>query len=157
MKNRKALIPGTFDPVTNGHLALIAAAASLFDEVTVCILVNPEKQCMFDEKTRIDALKAATKEIENVEIAVFHGMTADYAKEIGSDVIVRGIRDEKDVAYELEMAEFNFRRTGIKTLLLPAAPDMRGVSSTKAREMLSSGRMPRDALPTGVPEILDKS
>ncbi len=154
MKSKKALLPGTFDPVTRGHLALIEAAAALFDEVTVCILINPEKHCMFAEATRMDALKAAVKGLDNVTIASFHGMTADYAKEIGADAIVRGIRNEKDAVYELEMADFNFRRTGIKTVFFPAPQELRALSSTKARESLLSGEMPEASLPLGVLEIL---
>lgn len=154
MKSKKALVPGTFDPVTKGHLALIEAAAALFDEVTVCILINPEKHCMFDEETRKEALKAAARGLDNVTIASCHGMTADYAKEIGADVIVRGIRNEKDTVYELEMADFNFRRTGVKTLFFPAPQELRALSSTQIRESLLSGEMPEDSLPLGVSEIL---
>lgn len=156
MKSKKALVPGTFDPVTRGHLALIEAAAALFDKVTVCILINPEKHCMFDEDTRKKALKAAVRGLDNVTIASCHGMTADYAKEIGADAIVRGIRDEKDAVYELEMADFNLRRTGVKTVFFPAPPELRTLSSTQARESLLSGEMPETSLPAGVPEILQR-
>ena len=154
MKSKKALMPGTFDPVTRGHLAIIEAAAALFDEVTVCILINPEKHCMFDEATRMEALKAAVKGLDNVTIASCHGMTADYAKEIGADAIVRGIRNEKDTAYELEMADFNLRRTGVRTVFFPAPRELCALSSTKAREKLLSGEMPDTSLPVGVLDIL---
>jgi len=154
MKSKKALVPGTFDPVTMGHLALIETAAELFDTVTVCILINPEKHCMFDEKTRLEALKAALKGFENVNITSYHGMTADYAEEIGADAIVRGIRNEKDTVYELEMANFNFHRSGVKTIFFPAPEEMSDLSSTQVREMLKSGILPEESLPSGVPEIL---
>ena len=79
---------------------------------------------------------------------------ARYANEIGADAIVRGIRDEKDTVYELEMADFNLRRTGVKTVFFPAPPELRTLSSTQARESLLSGKMPETSLPAGVPEIL---
>lgn len=154
MKSKKALIPGTFDPVTKGHLVLIETAAAIFDEVTVCILINPEKHCMFDEKTRIKALKAAVEGLDNVTISSYHGMTADYAAEIGAAAIVRGIRNEKDAVYELEMADFNFRRTGVKTIFFPAPEGMRDLSSTQAREKLEAGELADELLPQGVHAIL---
>lgn len=146
-----ALIPGSFDPVTIGHMALIETAASLFDRVVVCILVNPDKTTYFDEETRMALLRAATAAYPNVVVEASHGMTADYATAIGADCIVRGVRTEADVAYELEMAEFNCKRSGIQTILLPAVHDLVGISSTAVRAKLNdkedlSAWMPKEAI-----------
>ena len=155
MMNRKqALIPGTFDPVTLGHLAVIRTAANIFEKITVCILVNPDKQCMFDEETRVRALKIAVAEFSNVGVAISHGMTADFAKEIGAGTIVRGIRNAEDAAYELDMAEFNRKRTGVETLLLPAPEELRRISSTAVRAMLKEGKSPSELLPDGIWDLL---
>lgn len=154
MHIRRALIPGTFDPVTLGHLSVIRTASLLFDEVTVCILVNPEKTCMFDEQTRVEALKIALRELSNVKIDVSHHMTADYAKEIGAEFIVRGIRNAEDAAYELEMADFNRKRTGVETIWLPTPAELRTISSTYARTAIQSGSTLAGLLPDGVAELL---
>lgn len=154
MHIRRALIPGTFDPVTLGHLSVIRTASLLFDEVTVCILVNPEKTCMFDEQTRVEALKIALRELSNVKIDVSHHMTADYAKEIGAEFIVRGIRNAEDAAYELEMADFNRKRTGVETIWLPTPAELRTISSTYVRTAIQSGSTLAGLLPDGVAELL---
>lgn len=154
MNIKRALVPGTFDPVTRGHLAVIRMAAGIFEQVTVCILVNPDKVCMFDEQVRVQALKAATAGLANVKIAVSHGMTADFAKEIDAGVIVRGIRNVHDAAYEIEMAEFNRKRTGVETLLLPAPAELSGLSSTAVRAALEARQNPSEMLPDGIWELL---
>lgn len=154
MHIKRALIPGTFDPVTLGHLSVIRTASSLFDEVTVCILVNPEKTCMFDEQTRVEALEIALRELSNVKIDVSHHMTADYAKEIGAEFIVRGIRNAEDAAYELEMADFNRKRTGVETIWLPTPAELRTISSTHVRTAIQSGSTLAGLLPDGVAELL---
>lgn len=154
MHIRRALIPGTFDPVTLGHLSVIRTASSLFDEVTVCLLVNPEKTCMFDEQTRAEALEIALRELSNVKIDVSHHMTADYAKEIGAEFIVRGIRNAEDAAYELEMADFNRKRTGVETIWLPTPAELRTISSTYVRTAIQSGSTLAGLLPDGVAELL---
>ena len=154
MNRKHALIPGTFDPVTLGHLAVIRTAADIFEKITVCILVNPDKQCMFDEETRARALKIAVAEFSNVGVAVSHGMTADFAKEIGAGIIVRGVRNTEDMAYELKMADFNHARSGVETCLLTSPQELHHLSSTAARAALSAGEKPSGMLPDGVWELL---
>lgn len=134
-----ALIPGSFDPVTLGHMALVEAAASLFDRVVVCILVNPDKVTLFGEDERTAMLRAAVAIYPNVTVDIDHGMTADYAAKIGAGYIVRGFRNAADAAYEMEMADFNRRRSGVRTLLIPAPPEIMQISSTKARAGIQSG------------------
>ena len=134
-----ALIPGTFDPVTVGHLDLVQFSSLIFDEVVVCICVNPDKKNLFDENERKNMLEQAVASYPNVRVDIHHGWTADYALSIGAQCIVRGIRNETDAKYELEMADFNFDYKGVRTLLIPARSEIAKISSTAVREKLSRG------------------
>ena len=136
---RIALIPGTFDPVTVGHLDLVQFSSLIFDEVVVCICVNPDKKNLFDENERKNMLEQAVASYPNVRVDIHHGWTADYALSIGAQCIVRGIRNETDAKYELEMADFNFDYKGVRTLLIPARSEIAKISSTAVREKLSKG------------------
>ena len=128
-----ALIPGTFDPVTVGHIELVKFASALFDE-----------------KTRMEMLKKAIAPYPNVKADFFHGMTADYAVSIGAKYIVRGIRNETDAKYELEMADFNRNYRGIRTVLVPASTEIADISSTLVREKLALGQSVDDLIPKNV-------
>ncbi len=154
MKARIALIPGTFDPVTVGHIELVKTASALFDKVVVCILTNPNKTHRFSEEKRLELLRLAVSPYENVTVDVDHGYTADYAARIGAEYIIRGIRNELDAKYELEMAEFNRKRTGVTTLFLPSPEDLKEVSSTRVREALSRGENALDILPEEIQHAL---
>ncbi len=145
-----ALIPGSFDPFTTGHLELVKIASALFDKVVICILVNPEKKHLFDQNTRLSMIRKAVEAYPNVSADIDHGYTADYAKRIGAAYIVRGIRNEADAAYEMEMADFNLKRTGIRTLLIPAPEELAKISSTRVRESLKNG----DNIEQFIPESL---
>ena len=135
---RIALFPGTFDPVTVGHMALVRRAAAEFDEVVVCILIHPDKTPRFDEPTRLAMLRAATKSLPNVRVMSDHGMTADLAKTLGA-VIIRGVRNEADAAYEAEMASFNQTRAGVETRFYAAPDALAQISSTRVRDALAHG------------------
>lgn len=145
-----ALIPGTFDPVTLGHLELVRFSSSIFDEVVVCICVNPDKQHLFNEIERKSMLEKAVSSYPNVRVDVHHGWTADYALAIGAQCIVRGIRNAEDAKYELEMADFNLDYKGVRTLLIPARADLANVSSTAVREKLAKGESVADLVPSEV-------
>lgn len=145
-----ALIPGTFDPVTLGHLELVKFASAIFDEVVICICVNPDKTHLFDEKKRLEMLEKAVAGYPNVRVDAFHGMTADYAVSIGAEYIVRGIRNEKDAKYELEMADFNRNYRGIRTIFVPASADIADISSTLVREKLANGESVDALIPENV-------
>ncbi len=149
-----ALIPGTFDPFTNGHLELVKIASALFDKVVVCILTNPNKTHLFDEKTRLDMITSAVSIFPNVTADIDHGYTADYAARIGADYIVRGIRNEVDARYEMEMADFNLKRTGVRTLLIPAPEEIAGISSTRVREELQKGSSVENLIPEKVKDAI---
>ncbi len=150
---RIALIPGTFDPFTKGHLELVKIASALFDKVVVCILTNPAKSHLFDENNRLLMIKSAISAFPNVTADIDHGYTADYAKRIGAGYIVRGIRNEIDAKYEMEMADFNLKRTGVRTLLIPAPEEIAHISSTLVREGLKNG----ETVETLIPEEIAKT
>jgi pantetheine-phosphate adenylyltransferase len=141
------LIPGTFDPVTVGHLELVRYAADLFDEVVVCICVNPEKTHLFAVEDRKEMIEKAVSSYSNVRVDVQHGMTADYAVAVGAEYIVRGIRNGKDAEYELKMADFNWNYRGIRTIFVPARAEIAEISSTAVREKLSKGEAVGDMVP----------
>ena len=145
-----ALIPGTFDPVTVGHLEIVKYAADIFDEVVVCICFNSEKTHLFAESERRNMLEKAVAPYPNVRVDVQHGMTADYAVSIGAEYIVRGIRNVKDTEYELKMADFNWNYRGIRTLFVPARAEIAEVSSTAVREKLVKGEAVTDMVPIDI-------
>ena len=135
----RVLMPGSYDPVTQGHLAVIEEAAAIYDEVTVAVFINPEKAGLFTYRERVELLRTAVAHLANVTVDFSDGMVADYARTRGFDLIVKGVRNESDRAYEEKMAEYNLAHSGVPTLLLPARPEMLTVSSTIVREALASG------------------
>ncbi len=132
----KLLFAGSFDPPTIGHVDLIRRA-SLYGPVTVGIFVNAEKTYLFSTEERIALLRCATADIPGVIVTVGEGYTADFARDGGYTHLVRGYRDDVDLAYETEMADYNRTRGGIETLLLPADPALTTVSSTRVRAALA--------------------
>lgn len=136
-RRKTALVTGTFDPVTKGHMAVIDEAAELFDDVVVAVLVNPEKECMFSPDERVLLLNAALSGKKNVRTLYSDKYAVDVAREVGACKLVRGVRGTQDEAYENEMAEYN-RAHGFDTLFV--TPDeYHDVSSTRAREELRRG------------------
>lgn len=144
-----ALIPGSFDPITLGHVDIIERTAKKFDRVYVAVMNNDSarhdktlssKTYMFDMQTRLELVKLSTKQIDKVEVISSSGMLIDLFDEIGADVIVKGIRNEKDLGYELIHAKWNKEHNPrVETLLLPASDELAQVSSTMVRELLDSG------------------
>ena len=151
--SKKALVTGSFDPPTNGHLALIREAASVFDEVVVCVFRNCEKHNMFSEAEREEMLRVMIAEsgLSGVSVDVSDGYVADYAREKGIGYIFRGVRDDKDLAYEMEMARYNRNRNpGLETILWVAPDEKKGISSTEVRSLLHNGVLPEAYLPKSV-------
>ena len=146
----RVLMPGSYDPCTRGHIALIERAAALYGEVTVAVFINPEKRGLFTYEERVHLLRLATSHIAGVTVDFSDGMVADYAKDGGYDAIVKGIRNETDRAYELSMAAYNEEHGGIPTLLLVAEADCTEISSTAVREALASGAELSALLPAAI-------
>ena len=132
------LLPGTYDPLTRGHFAVIETAARFFDEVRVVIFVNPDKICLFPLSDRLDFIRLATAGLPNVTVGSSEGLVADYVRENGVSFIVKGVRGERDYLYERKMADWNAAH-GAKTLLFPAPEDLREISSTELRTRLERG------------------
>lgn len=136
----KALITGSFDPVTNGHIDLIKRTAAMFDSVTVGIFVNSAKKYYFTEKERLDMLTEAVKELDNVEARICSGLVARYVRENGIDAVVKGVRTAADCDYEITMARTNkMIYGGCETLLLPASPELTEISSSTVKALASYG------------------
>lgn len=136
---RRALCPGSFDPVTNGHLDIISRAADLYDEVVVAIFINESKQSMFSVDDRRAMLIEATAGYPNVSVAVFHGLVVDYCREHDIPVIVKGLRAVSDFDYELQMAQMNRGLAGVDTLFMPTNPEYSFLASSLVKEIAKWG------------------
>jgi pantetheine-phosphate adenylyltransferase len=134
-----ALCPGTFDPVTNGHLDIVRRAAGLFDQVVVAVIENPAKRPMFAVEERVTMLKEAVSEMENVEIDSFSGLLVDYARSRDLGIVVKGLRAVTDFDYELQMAQMNRHLSGIETCFVPTSPEWSYLSSSLVREVARLG------------------
>ncbi len=143
----KVLMPGSYDPCTVGHLAVIETAAARFGEVTVAVFINPAKEGLFTYGERVEFLRLATAHLAGVTVTFSDGMVADFAREGGFDRIVKGVRNSSDRLYEAEMAAYNLERGGVPTELIPAEDGMQAVSSTAVREALARGEDLRGLVP----------
>ncbi|HEX9823004.1 MAG TPA: pantetheine-phosphate adenylyltransferase [Actinomycetota bacterium] len=149
-----ALCPGTFDPVTNGHLDIIERAGQRFDAVVVAVLDNPGKQPLFSVDERVAMLKEATTGLDNVDVESFSGLLVEYARRRGSDVIVKGLRAVTDFEYEIQMAQMNRRLTGMETLFMTTDPTWSFLSSSLVREVARFGGDVSELVPPVVVERL---
>ncbi len=137
---RRCLCPGSYDPVTSGHVDVISRAASLFDEVVVAILHNPAKRGTFTVDERLDLVRASVGHLPNVRIGAWEGrLVADICTEVGAASLVKGLRGGTDFAYELPMAHMNHHLTGVETLFLAADPSLSHVSSSLVKEVVRYG------------------
>ena len=135
----KALCPGSFDPVTIGHLDIIERAAKHFDEVVVAVVTNPSKAPLFDVKERMELLEDAVGHLGNVEIASFDGLLVEFARSIKADAIVKGLRAVSDFDYEIQMAQMNNKLAGIETFFMAASPVSSYLSSSLIKEIARFG------------------
>lgn len=150
-----AIYPGSFDPVTNGHLDLIARGATIFDQLIVAVAQNLEKDPLFAAKERVEMLEAVTFEWKNVEVDVFNGLLVDYARGQNAGVIVRGIRAVSDYEYELQMALMNRKiEPDIETVFMLPAEQYSYLSSRLVKELARFGGATKDFVPALVQERL---
>ncbi|MFJ9447294.1 pantetheine-phosphate adenylyltransferase [Kitasatospora sp. NPDC101235] len=147
---RRAVCPGSFDPIHNGHLDIIERASKLYDVVHVAVLVNPNKQGMFSIAERIGLIEEVTADFGNVAVESHQGLLVDYCRERGIPAIVKGLRAVSDFDYELQMAHMNNGLTGVETLFLPTSPTYSFLSSTLAKEVASYGGDVSHLLPATV-------
>ena len=136
---RRVVCPGSFDPVTNGHLDIISRASRLYDEVVVAVLINKNKKSLFTVEERANMISEVTKEYGNVRVDTFYGLTVDYCKERDIPVIVRGLRAVSDYEYELQMAQMNHRIAGVETLFMATNPEYAFLSSSLMKEVVKFG------------------
>jgi pantetheine-phosphate adenylyltransferase len=136
---RRAVCPGSFDPVTNGHVDVINRAAALYDELVVAVLVNPGKAGLFTVEERMELLRDAVAGQPNVRVDSFQGLLVDYCRAHDIPVIVKGLRAVSDFEYELQMAQMNRELAGIETLFVPTAPQVGHLSSSLVKQIATFG------------------
>ena len=136
---RTACCPGTYDPVTNGHLDIVARAAAVFDRLIVAVLVNPAKQPLFTLEERVAMLKEATVGVAGVVIDSFSGLLVEYARQRGVTAIVKGLRAVSDFDYELQMAQMNYRLAGVETMFMTTNPSYSYLSSSLVKDVARHG------------------
>jgi pantetheine-phosphate adenylyltransferase len=153
-KVRRAVCPGSFDPVTNGHLDIIGRAAALYDEVVVAVLINKTKSGVFTVEERLAMLTEVTAGYGNVRVDAFHGLLVDYCRANGIPVIVKGLRAVSDFDYELQMAQMNRGLAGVDTMFMPTNPEYSFLASSLVREIATYGGDVSSLLPEVVYERL---
>lgn len=146
-----AVIPGSFDPITLGHMDLVERSLKIFRHVIVAVSPNSEKHYMFPAQVRLDAVKAAVSHLSSVDAVILSGLLADFVKS-NNAVIVKGGRGAVDFDYEKNLYDINYSLASVETILLPARNDLQFVSSTFVRELIKFGRpleqyVPKDSIP----------
>lgn len=137
---RTAIFPGTFDPFTIGHDALVRRALNLVDELYIAIGINTEKRTMLTLDERIARVKDLYKDEPRVHVVSYEGLTTDFAQSIGAQFIIRGVRNTIDFEYERNIADVNRMLTGIETVLLISEPEYAAISSSVVRELAHFGK-----------------
>jgi len=136
---RRAVCPGSFDPVTNGHLDIIDRASRLYDEVIVAVLINQSKQGLFTHEERVAMLREVTGGYPNVRVAEFRGLLVDFCRAQGAAVVVKGLRAVSDFDYELQMAQMNVGLAGVETLFMATNPLYSFLSSSLVKDVAKWG------------------
>lgn len=146
----KVLFTGSFDPVTVGHEDIIRRAAAAFDELRVTVFINPEKPGMFSPDERVFFLKRVCEALPNVSVDFDDGMVKDYVKREGISLILRAVRNEKDLAYEMKMADYNHANSGVETLFFAASPAFSSISSSEVRRRMRAGEAYSELVPVKI-------
>ncbi|MFQ6328065.1 pantetheine-phosphate adenylyltransferase [Nocardia sp. CWNU-33] len=152
-----ALCPGSFDPVTNGHIDVFNRASAQFDEVVVTVMINKSKKGMFSVEERMEMLREATAHLPNIRVESWYGLLVDFAREQGITAIVKGLRDAGDFGYELQMAQMNKKLSGVDTFFIATNPSFSFLSSSLVKEVAAFGGDVTDMLPPSVHKrLLDR-
>jgi len=152
-----AIYPGSFDPITNGHLDVVARAARLFEKLVIAVYDTPEKKLMFTTAERVSLAEQAVKELPNVEVKPFSGLTVDFAGSMGARAMVRGLRVSADFEHEFDMAMMNRRlKPELELVCLMASPEYQFLSSSLLKEVARLGGNVEDLVPGPVAEALTR-
>jgi pantetheine-phosphate adenylyltransferase len=146
-----ALCPGSFDPPTNGHVDVINRVISTFDRVIVSVIENPSKDSLFSADERVGMIHEIHG--EDVEVTVFGGLLVDHVREIGPDVVIKGLRTVDDYEYENQMAQMNRHLTGMETVFMPTHPEYGFISSSLVKEVARLG----GSMSSLVPDVVEKA
>jgi len=146
-----ALFPGSFDPLTNGHLDIIRRASKMFDTVFVGVGNNTSKQALFTPEEKIALISVTVADLDNVKVAVMHGLTVQFMAEINAGFIVRGLRNSKDFEYERDIAGVNSALADVETILLLSKPENQNISSSMVKKI---GAMGADNMAKFVPKVV---
>jgi len=156
---KRGIVPGTFDPVTSGHLDIIERAAALFEDLVVGVAHSPEKNGgpLFTIEERVDLLETVTAHLENVSVRPFDSLLVDFAEKEGASVIVKGLRAVTDFEREFQMAALNWRLDAdVETMFIMAVPEYMYLSSSAVREIARHGGSVRGLVPDHVAEALER-
>lgn len=135
-KSNIAVYPGSFDPITNGHLDIIKRSAKIYDKLIVAVLLNVEKKCLFSLEERVELVKRVTKDLENVEVIFFEGLLVDFVRQNNSNVIIKGLRTVQDFEYEFQMALMNSKLDpDIETVFMMTSSSYSYVSSSAVKQV----------------------
>ena len=146
----RVILPGSYDPVTKGHLEIIERAARTFEEVYVVAFINPKKEYTFSVNERVSMLMLATEGLDNVLVSYSDGLVIDYMREHGIEKIIKGYRNDDDLKWEREQAKYNLANGGYETELWLCRDEMKGISSTLARRALADKEDLSGVLPDAV-------
>jgi len=151
---RRAVCPGSFDPITYGHIDIIARASSHFDEVVVAVLENRTKSSLFTVAERIEMIQATTSNFPNVTVDSWSGLLVDFCKSNSIQAIVKGLRAVTDFDYELQMAQVNLQGSGVETMFMATAPTHSFLSSSLVKELAHYGGDVSTMVPASVNKAL---
>ncbi|WP_156625010.1 pantetheine-phosphate adenylyltransferase [Clostridium tertium] len=153
-----AIYPGSFDPVTNGHLDIIDRGAKIYDKLIVAVLVNVDKKCLFSIDERVELIKRVTKDLDNVEVLSFEGLLVDFARLHNSKVILKGLRTMSDFEYEFQMALMNSKlNPDIETVFMMTSSAYSYVSSSSVKQVAKFGGSINGLVPEElIDEVMDK-
>lgn len=136
---KRGVFPGTFDPVTNGHIDLIRRGLKFVDELIVAVGHNPEKKALFTPDERIEMIRELVSDLNNVRVESYEGLTAEFVQEVGANIILRGIRDNVDLHFELQQANINMAIGGVETIFLLTRDQYALTSSTYIKQIVELG------------------